>query len=192
MHYHVGAQLQRTLEVRAGEGVVDDHERTGRVGRVDHGGDVDDAQQRVGGRLQPDQARRGAQGAGHGGRVRRVDVVDLHPKARQQTVKEAGGAAIQVVVRHDMVAALQQVGDGRFGAHARAEGQPVVAALQRRHALLQRGPRGVAGARVFVALVLPHALLGEGRGLVDWHRDGAGCRLRLLAHVDGAGGEAPG
>ena len=43
----VGAELERLLEVRRGEGVVDDEERADRVRRVGGGADVDDVQQRV-------------------------------------------------------------------------------------------------------------------------------------------------
>ena len=53
----VGAELERPLQVRRRERVVDDDDRAGFVRRVGGGVDVDDVQQRVGRRLDPDQAR---------------------------------------------------------------------------------------------------------------------------------------
>ena len=53
----VGAERERLLEVRRGEGVVDDEQRAGGVGGVGGAADVDDVQQRVRRRLDPDEAR---------------------------------------------------------------------------------------------------------------------------------------
>ena len=53
----VGAELERPLEVGRGEGVVDDDQRAGLVRRLGDGADVDDVQQRVRRRLEPDDAR---------------------------------------------------------------------------------------------------------------------------------------
>ena len=49
VHDDVGAQGERLLEVRRGEGVVDDQERGGAVSDACEHGDVSDGQQRVGG-----------------------------------------------------------------------------------------------------------------------------------------------
>ena len=54
VHDHVGAEGDRLLQVRAGEGVVHDDQGAGRVGQLGDGGDVGDGQQRVGRRLDPD------------------------------------------------------------------------------------------------------------------------------------------
>ena len=54
VHDDVGAELERALEVRRGEGVVDDDDRAGRVRRVRDVPDVDDVQERVRRRLDPD------------------------------------------------------------------------------------------------------------------------------------------
>ena len=50
-----------------------------------------------------------------------------------------------------------------------------------------RGARGVAAARILVAAVLAHRLLREGRRQADRRHDRAGCRVGILARVDGAG-----
>ena len=54
---HVCAEVERILEVRGGEGVVDDEDRADRVGGVGGGADVDEVQHRVGGGLDPDHPR---------------------------------------------------------------------------------------------------------------------------------------
>src|SRR5439155_512011 len=52
-----GAALQRALEVRRGERVVDDEQRAGRVRGVGGAADVDQVQERVRRRLRPDELR---------------------------------------------------------------------------------------------------------------------------------------
>ncbi len=47
--HDVGAELERSLQVRGGERVVDDEQRAGCVGCVSRGAKVDDVEQRVGG-----------------------------------------------------------------------------------------------------------------------------------------------
>ena len=53
----VGAELERPLQIRRRERVVDDEDRAGRVRRVGGRADVDDVEQRVRRRLDPDHAR---------------------------------------------------------------------------------------------------------------------------------------
>ena len=53
--HEVGAERQRLLQQRRGERVVDDHARPGLARRGADGGDVGGLEQRVGGRLQPQQ-----------------------------------------------------------------------------------------------------------------------------------------
>ena len=53
----VGAEVERRLEVRRRERVVDDEQRARRVRRRRDGRDVDDVQQRVRRRLDPDEPR---------------------------------------------------------------------------------------------------------------------------------------
>ena len=53
----VGAERERLLEIRRGEGVVDDEDRAGRVGGVRDRADVDEVEQRVRRGLDPDEAR---------------------------------------------------------------------------------------------------------------------------------------
>jgi hypothetical protein len=58
VHHDVGAERDGLLQVGRGEGVVDDEQRAGVVRHLGERGDVGDAQQRVGGRLDPDDPGR--------------------------------------------------------------------------------------------------------------------------------------
>src|SRR5438093_6152938 len=58
-------------------------------------------------------------------------------------------------------------------------------AFERGEACLERRTRGVAGPRVLVALVLPHRLLRERRGLEDGDNDRAGRGFGFLPGMDG-------
>ncbi len=71
-----------------------------------------------------------------------------------------------------------------------AKAWPACAALEQGHLLLQRAAGGVLHAGVLVLRPLADGVQHVGGRLVDGHRDGAGARVRLLAGVDGAGGEA--
>ena len=55
MDDEVGAERERLLQVRRGEGVVDGEQRAGGVRGVGGAADVDDVQQRVRRRLDPDE-----------------------------------------------------------------------------------------------------------------------------------------
>ena len=63
VHDDVGAELERLLEVRRREGVVDDEQRAGGVRGIGRGPDVDDVEQRVRRRLDPDERVRSSRWA---------------------------------------------------------------------------------------------------------------------------------
>src|SRR5205814_4592927 len=74
--------------------------------------------------------------------------------------------------------------------HSRSECEAPAAVLERGETRLERGARGIRGARVVIALVLSHGLLREGGGLEDRDGDRAGQPLRFLSRVDREGLEA--
>ncbi len=53
----VGPERERLLQVRRGERVVDRQQRAGAVRQLGDGGDVEDLQERIGRRLDPDELR---------------------------------------------------------------------------------------------------------------------------------------
>ena len=130
VHDDVGAQRQRLLEVRRGEGVVDDEQRAGVVGDRRERLDVADVEQRVGRRLEPDQL--GLPGADRG--AHRVDVGDrgggvLDAPRLLDLREQPEGAAVRVVGEHHVVAgpaggAHQGVLGGQPGGEREARAPP--------------------------------------------------------------------
>ena len=151
-------------------------------------GDVGDAEQRVGRRLDPDDLRRARPDRGADG----VDVVPAGrgvatAPTRSWTLREQPVGAAVRVARDDRVVAGPADGpqQGVLGRQPGREGQPAAAALERGQALLERGPRRVGAAAVLVAAAQPaDAVLLVGRRLVDRRDHGAGERVGLLAGVD--------
>ena len=74
VHDEVGAELERPLEVRRHERVVDGEQHAARGGRPRRRRDVEELEHRVGRRLDPAQARARPDRRGHGRRIARVDV----------------------------------------------------------------------------------------------------------------------
>ncbi len=214
VHHDIGAQLQRALEVRGGEGAVHDHLDLG-VDPLDQLGqrcDVGDRQQRVGGRLEQDAlgARVGLDHALHRVQVRGVHLHHVDPQASEDRLRQVLGGPVDHVAHDQRVTrAAQGHHGGADGRHAGGEGQrgdPDVGvgqfdllALQGVELGLQQQHRRVAQAGVDVARPLTRedlsplggAVKDKRRGLVD--RAGVGGVLGLphvLSGVERARGEA--
>ena len=86
----VGPELQRPLEVRGGEGVVDDRDGAARAGQLRHRRDVGDLEERVGGALDPDEPRRGLEGPLHGREVGHVDLVEARCRGAGRPCRGSG------------------------------------------------------------------------------------------------------
>ena len=195
VEHEVGPQLQRPLEIRRGERVVDDGDRPGHRGQPGDGADVDDLEQRVRRRLDPHHARRPL--ARERGRDRveigQVDRIGLDPVAAPDLVGQAPRAAVDVVAHEQPVARIEQEADALGRRQARREREPVGAVLERRDRLLERGARRVAGAPVLVAAAQPaDAVLLERGAHLDGGHHRAGLRVGLGARVDGEGLESVG
>ena len=192
VHHDVRAERQGLLQVRGGEGVVDHEQRASRTGVGGERGDVRDAEQRVGGRLHPDELGAARlDGVDHGAGVGQVDgrVVDA-PRA-EHTRDQPVGPAVGVVGHHDVVAGAQHRAQQRVlrGEPGR-EREARAAALGRTQRLLERRARGVRGPRVLVPAAQPSdAVLLVGGDLVDGGHHGAGGAVRVLTGVDRTGGE---
>ena len=196
MHDHVRTELQWSLQVGAGEGVVDDELRRGSgiLECCGGGGDVGDRQHRVGGGLQPHQpglrSQRGNDGCGIGG----VDDGELHTPVTESGVQQTEGATVGVVAEDDVLAGLQQgAQQGVGGGHARGEGAAEAGTLQGGDGLLEGGDGGVSAAGVFeTAAQLGDAVLRIGGGGVDRDVDRTGLSVRLVTGMDGVCVEAVG
>ena len=115
--------------------------------------DVDDLQVRVAGGLRPDQARVGAERGPHIVQVGHIDQRVVDAVAVPDFGDEAVCAAVGVIRQQDVVAGVQQVVHILGGRHAAGVGQAPGAALKGRQRVLQRLPRWVGGAPVFVGLL---------------------------------------
>ena len=189
VHHNVGPQRQRLLQVGGRERVIHGQQRAGRFGDGRHARDVNDVEQRVGGRFDPDELGIGRDFGLHRRQVAHRHEVALDAQRRVHLGHDAVGAAVEVVGRDDLIAGFQQAQHAVDGRHAGGEGQAVLAIIQRRQGVLELGAGGVVGARVLVALVVARRALGVGRGLVDGRHDGPGFGVRVHAGVDGFGGK---
>ena len=128
-----------------------------------------------------------------GGRV--LHERELHAELAVQPGEQPVGPAVEVAARHHVVAALEQAEHAIDGRQPAGERQPVAGALQVGHACLERSAGRVARARVLVALVPAHALLGERRRQRDRGDDRTGRRIgglpgkSMVLQVKSAGGD---
>lgn len=145
----VGAQVEGVLDVGREEGVVDDDEDAVLVRLGDDGADVDEAQGRVAGALDPDEA-------GLVGDVLADVDLDLGRKRHADAMglghlrEVAVGAAVDVRHGDDMAARGEALEDrGRRGAAA-GEGEGVLGVLEGRYGRLEVVAVGVRRPRVLV------------------------------------------
>ncbi len=183
----VGAEDERLLQVRRRERVVDDERRADRVRGGGGLADVDDVQQRVRRRLDPDHAHVVVE-------VRREVVVELARRDVGEPVAlrlvdlrgHPVDAAVDVGDQDDALAGVDEVHQRRRRADPGAERDAVRRVLEARERRLERRPRRVRDARVVVALVHADGFLHVRRRLVDRRDDRAGRRIGLLPDVDRA------
>lgn len=185
MDDNVGAKLKGVLDVRGHEGVVDNNEDAVLVGSGDDGSNVDQAEGRVAGSLDPDQPGIGGDVLGNVdlnlGREGDLDAVGLGDLG-----EVAVGAAVDVRDGDDMAAGGQALQDDGSGGAAGGEGQGVASVLEGRDGSLEVVSVGVGGARVLVdAHGLAYGRLGEGGGQRDGLNDGTGRGVDGGAGVDG-------
>ena len=152
MNHDVGAQRERPLQRRRAEAVVHDQQTSVAprdVGKRPHVGDLS---QRIGGRLQKQQARLRADRPLPRLQVAQFDEVGGNPELAQVIVEQQRGAAEKAVRRDDVVARLEQRDAHRVDRrHAGGGGDAGRAAFQRRQPPFERAHRGIGEARIDVA-----------------------------------------
>ncbi|MCY1379865.1 hypothetical protein D9M69_676260 [compost metagenome] len=110
MHDDVGTECQWALQDRRGEGVVDDHAQAALVRDIADGGDVEDFQGGVGGGFHPHHSRLRRDGGLEGRQVGHVDEAEIQPcAALAHALEQPVAAAVQIVHRNDVAAAVQQL-----------------------------------------------------------------------------------
>ena len=147
VHHGVGAEVERLLQIRRRERVVDDEHRADRVRGIRRLADVDDVEQRVRGRLDPHEPHVLAE-------VRREVVVELVRRDVGELValrlvhlrRHPVDAAVHVGDQDDALARIDEVHQRRRRADARAERDAVLRVLEARERVLQRGPGRVRDA----------------------------------------------
>ena len=130
VHDDVRAEGERRLQVRSGEGVVDDEDRADRVRSIGGRTDVDDVQQRIRRRLDPDHARPVVEMGGEVPELRRRDVLEDVSLRLVHLRGQAVHAAVDVRDQRDAVAGVQQVHERRRRSEPRRECDAVLGVLE--------------------------------------------------------------
>ena len=187
VHDRVGAELERALQRRRGERVVDHDLRARRVCDRGHGLDVDDLQQRVRRCLDPHEPRLGTDRAGERVGIGEVARRHLETPRAEHLGEQAVRAAVHVVGQHHVVAGPQRQQQRRLGGHPAREREPALAAFERGERAA-RAPRasGSPTARVVPHLRVADVVLGVRRGLIDRHVHRAEGGVGILPGVDRA------
>ena len=107
VHGEVRTQLQWSLQHRRCPSVVDDTARADAMGNLHHPGNVDDAEERIGGRFDPDQLRRRSYRAPDGGGVGHVDGGHLELPRTEQVTQQFRRAEVRIVRRDDVCPGLE-------------------------------------------------------------------------------------
>ena len=191
MQRDIGTQIQRLLQRRRCEGVVH-QELHGMLGNhLCHGRDIGDAQQRIGGCLQPDQLGLGGDGGANGVDVGHRNRCVANSPLREHLVDQPEGAAIGVVGDDQVIAGAQQRAQHAVGGrHTRCERPAEVGVLQCGQRGFKNRSSGVAGTRVLESTAqLADAILGEGRAGIDRHVDRTGLRIGMETAMDGPCGK---
>ena len=153
---------------------------------------VDDLQHRVGRGLDPEQLAVGPDRSLERAGVGQVDVAEIQAGAAPaHALEQAIAAAVEIVHRDDVAAAVEQVEQGRRGREAGREREPAAAAFEAGDAALVGETGRIVGTRILEALVHARTGLGIGRGRVDRRHHRAGAGIRRLPGVDGLGAQRP-
>ena len=185
MHHSVGAERQRLLQVGRGERVVHHHDAAELVRDGADGFDVEDREQRVGGRLEPHHA--GLRRPGIADLLRRGEVhrSGLDAGVAMHLVDQPERAAVGVVAQQQAVAGPQHPQQRVLRCQPAGECEPVSGAFQRGHAGLIRVTGRVARAPVLVAVPrLPDRLLSKRRSQRDRRHHRTRVRIVRLPRPD--------
>ena len=190
VHHQVEAVFERVLHVGTGEGVVGRGQKP--APPRDHGDtfEIDQLEQRIGRRLDPDQPGIRADRRLDRIRIGQVQAGGFEPhRAVAHPLEQAPRAAIEIVDRDDVRAVVETFQRGRDRREPRRECKRLGAAFEVGDAAFERHPGRVLRAGIFVALVHAGARLHVGRGGVDRHHHRAGGRIGRLPGMNAAGGE---
>ena len=159
--HEVGAKLERTLQDRGREHVVDDHLGTGPVGEFGDRGDVDQLERRVARGLEEHEPGRPLQGRGPGIEIGAVDQHGLDPEARQELGQDVVAGAEQQARRDHPVARLELAHErGVDRGHAGRGRGRLLGTFEQRQALLEHAHGRIGEPRVGEARLMAGEALG--------------------------------
>jgi len=150
----VRAELERSLEIRRHERVVDDQMDVARLRPGGDRGDVRELHHGIRRRLDEHHLCVGAQGREDVRGILRVDERELEPEAREHALEEPRGAAVEIVARDDVIAGRQRLQQRVRRREARGVAEAMAPAFETGEIALERRAGRVVRARVLEALVL--------------------------------------
>ena len=180
----VRSELERPLEIRRRERVVDDDERSALVRDLRQQRNVAEGHHRVRGGLEVQHLRVRAHRGAHRVGVRGVYERELDAVSRLDLREVAVGPAVRQVRADDVIARLHERGHGGDRCHPGGEGARPDPRFEHGDVLLESRPRRVLRARVLVALVPSERLLHVRGRLVDRDGDRSGAGIRRVACVN--------
>eukprot|EP00042_Codosiga_hollandica_P045113 m.453963 g.453963 ORF g.453963 m.453963 type:complete len:520 (-) comp56942_c0_seq1:105-1664(-) len=159
---NVSAKLERPLEVRRHKRVVRDENNSRVLGHdIGNCADVNHLQQWVRRRFDPHKLGLRGDGTLNVLRDLRVDKGEGETKLAGNEAEKATSASIEIIVGNDMVAGLEQLQTAHGGRQPRAEGDAVLARLERSKGLFEAVARRVARSRIIPSSMDAGCLLGE-------------------------------
>ncbi|RUP51680.1 hypothetical protein BC936DRAFT_146634 [Jimgerdemannia flammicorona] len=153
MNDDIRAELERVLEVRTQEGVVDDEHGAVVVNTLGDGADVDEAESGVGRGFNPDELCVGLKVALDVIRIVHIYKVRADAELTGHLGEVAVGTAVHVVHGDHVRVRTERLHNTRCCRRAGAEGKAVLALLERSDGLLEDLTGGIARAGVVEALV---------------------------------------
>ncbi len=188
VQYEVCAERDWPLPRWRQERVVDEHQRARCMRLLSECANVDDPQQRIAGRLDPDQLRTKRERRCKGAVVGLIDELHAHDAALRQVAEQAIRPAVTVVRRYQQVVCREELHDKVNSRHAGGRNDSPSPAFERCKRFGERIARRVAGTRVVVRSLLAERLEGERRGQVNRRDDSTVLSVRLEGRAHCASG----
>ncbi len=151
----IGAELQRMLQQRRGEHVVDDEGRASPMHDLGDAGDVDEFERRIGRRFEERRLGVRTQSRPPRVKIRAVDQGRCDAETRQQLLDHIETRTEQSPRGDDMVARLELAHErGGDGGHAARRRARRLGAFEQRHPLLEHRDRRIGEARIDEARIV--------------------------------------
>ena len=190
VNHDIESEFNRPLDPGAGKGVVGNRDDFPLARRLRDRFEINQLEERVARRLDPDHARVLLYGALEVSRIGHVDEREIEigrtpPDAFEQTK----GSAIKIVADNDVRTAVDQLKNRRHRRKTGGESPAARATFQIGDAPLVGETRRINRTRVIETFMFSWALLNVGRSGVNWRHDRSGGWIGFLTGVNRAGGK---